>query len=80
MRDLALHMREEEKTQLPALEQEAIEGGSERLSTLFSLMKVLVPTRAYVIGRQWRPLEVFFYGGAVMIDFLGDRFRRFPRK
>ena len=79
MRDLSLHMREEEATDLPALEQVLSEQESENLSAAFQRTKLLAPSRSHPMGPDKPPFETAYGLVTAPIDLLGDLFRKFPR-
>lgn len=79
MRDLSLHMREEEATDLPALEQALSERESEGLSAAFRRTKLFAPSRSHPMGPNKPPFETAYGLITAPIDLIGDLFRKFPR-
>lgn len=79
MRDLSLHMREEEATDLPELESVLSEQESEGLSAAFFRTKLFAPSRSHPMGPNKPPFESAYGLMTAPIDHLGDLFRKFPK-
>jgi iron-sulfur cluster repair protein YtfE (RIC family) len=79
---LETHIDEEEKRDLPALEQalKSHAQESETLASQFSKTKQFVPTRSHPSAGEHPPFETVMGLMAAPIDKLADMFRKFPDK
>ncbi|KAM0242117.1 hypothetical protein ACHAP5_007354 [Fusarium lateritium] len=79
---LEKHIEEEEKRDLPALEQAltAHDKESEYLASSFERTKNFVPTRSHPSAGESPPFETVMGLMAAPIDKLADMFRKFPDK
>ncbi|KAF5027134.1 hypothetical protein F66182_760 [Fusarium sp. NRRL 66182] len=79
---LEKHIEEEEKRDLPALEQALTTHAqeTESLATQFSRTKHFVPTRSHPSAGENPPFESVMGLMAAPIDKLGDMLRKFPDK
>jgi hypothetical protein len=79
---LEKHIEEEEKRDLPALEQaiKSHDQETESLATQFARTKQFVPTRSHPSAGENPPFESVMGLMAAPIDKLADMFRKFPDK
>jgi hypothetical protein len=79
---LESHIDEEEKRDLPALEQalKSHAQETESLATQFAKTKQFVPTRSHPSAGENPPFETVMGLMAAPIDKLADMFRKFPDK
>ncbi|EAQ91796.1 hypothetical protein CHGG_00031 [Chaetomium globosum CBS 148.51] len=75
---LAQHMQEEERDDLPALEQALDDEASGQLARSFDRTKHFVPTRSHPSAPDRPPYETAVGMLATPLDKLRDMFRRFP--
>ncbi|KAF2496246.1 hypothetical protein BU16DRAFT_572397 [Lophium mytilinum] len=83
MAGLKQHMEEEEKDDLPALEEALAQqdaGVSESLATSFGRTKAFVPSRSHPSAGEHPPFETAMGLLAAPIDHIADLFRKFPDK
>ncbi|KAF1948760.1 hypothetical protein CC80DRAFT_520963 [Byssothecium circinans] len=84
MADLSEHIKDEEKHDLPALEEalSAAEhnGVSENLAKNFDRTKVLVPSRSHPSAGENPPFESVLGLLTAPIDHVADIFRKFPEQ
>jgi len=80
MDDLAQHIKEEERDDLPALEKALADGDSESLANSFERTKMFVPTRSHPSAPDRPPFETAMGMLAAPMDKLMDMFRKFPQK
>ncbi|OGM45909.1 HHE domain protein [Aspergillus bombycis] len=78
MEDLASHIKEEEATDLPALEEALSSEESEKLSDSFGRTKMFVPSRSHPSAPSKPPYETAVGLLAAPIDHLADLFRKWP--
>lgn len=78
MKDLAPHIKEEETTDLPALEEALSPEDSEKLSKSFGRTKMFVPSRSHPSAPSKPPYETAVGLLAAPIDHLADLFRKWP--
>jgi hypothetical protein len=78
MSDLSQHIKEEEETDLPTLEDSIIKNDSESLAKSFERTKMFVPSRSHPSAPDRPPFETAIGLLTAPIDRLGDMFRRFP--
>ncbi|KAB8260754.1 hemerythrin HHE cation binding domain-containing protein [Aspergillus pseudonomiae] len=78
MEDLASHIKEEEATDLPALEEGLSPEESEKLSESFGRTKMFVPSRSHPSAPSKPPYETAVGLLAAPIDHLADLFRKWP--
>ncbi|GMF81353.1 unnamed protein product [Aspergillus oryzae] len=78
MKDLAPHIKEEESTDLPALEEALSPEESEKLSKSFGRTKMFVPSRSHPSAPSKPPYETAVGLLAAPIDHLADLFRKWP--
>ncbi|PIG82585.1 HHE domain protein [Aspergillus arachidicola] len=78
MKDLAPHIKEEESTDLPALEESLTPEESEKLSKSFGRTKMFVPSRSHPSAPSKPPYETVVGLLAAPIDHLADLFRKWP--
>ncbi len=76
--DLEHHIQEEERDDLPALEQNIDESSSHDLATSFSRTKHFVPTHSHPSAPDKPPYETAAGMLATPIDKLIDMFKKFP--
>lgn len=79
-KDLDMHIQEEEKRDLPALEEKLIEekGESESMAKSFSRTKMFVPSRSHPSAGEHPPFETAMGLLAAPLDHVADIFRKFP--
>ncbi|RYP93618.1 hypothetical protein DL770_000250 [Monosporascus sp. CRB-9-2] len=80
MKDLQEHIKEEEETDLPKLEQALSEADSEELASSFQRTKKFVPTRSHPSAPDRPPFETAIGLLAAPIDKVMDAFRKFPKE
>ena len=78
MGDLSKHILEEERDDLPRLDNALTSRESESLSRQFERTKMFVPTRSHPSAPARPPFETVVGLMAAPIDKLGDIFRKFP--
>ena len=78
MNDLAEHIKEEETTDLPALEAVLSSDDSEKLAKSFSRTKAFIPSRSHLVAPSKPPFETVAGFMAAPLDHLGDLLRKFP--
>ncbi|KNG89554.1 hypothetical protein ANOM_001933 [Aspergillus nomiae NRRL 13137] len=78
MEDLVSHIKEEEATDLPALEESLSPEESEKLSESFGRTKMFVPSRSHPSAPSKPPYETAVGLLAAPIDHLADLFRKWP--
>jgi hypothetical protein len=78
MEDLSKHIKEEEESDLPALEKALDIDDSEHMARSFERTKKFVPTRSHPMAPQRPPFETAIALLSAPIDKLGDMLRRFP--
>ncbi|KAE8363394.1 hemerythrin HHE cation binding domain-containing protein [Aspergillus caelatus] len=78
MKDLAPHIKEEETTDLPALEEALSPEDSEKLSKSFGRTKMFVPSRSHPSAPSKPPYETAVGLLTAPIDHLADLFRKWP--
>lgn len=76
------HIRDEEESDLPALEKElqTAAGESSSMATSFGRTKAFVPTRSHPSAGENPPFETVMGLLTAPIDHLADIFRKFPDK
>lgn len=83
MADLADHIKDEERDDLPALEKAIASSDTstdtESLATSFNRTKMFVPTRSHPSAPDKPPFETVVSLMAAPIDHLTDLFRKFPQ-
>lgn len=79
-KDLSEHIQEEERDDLPAIEEELAEGESEGLVASFKRTKMFIPTRSHPSAPDKPPFETVAGLMAAPIDHLRDIFRKFPEE
>ncbi|KAK7928603.1 hypothetical protein PG985_005601 [Apiospora marii] len=81
---LSLHIKEEEKEDLPELEQAILnakgDGESETLAKTFQRTKYFVPTRSHPSAGENPAFESVMGLMAAPMDKLADMFRKFPKE
>jgi len=79
---LSEHIKEEEKNDLPALEEalQASAGESERMAKSFGRTKAFVPSRSHPSAGEHPPFETVMGLLTAPIDHVADLFRKFPNK
>lgn len=77
---LSEHMKEEEKEDLPALEEgiRSIKGESQSLATNFGRTKAFAPSRSHPSAGEHPPFETVMGLLTAPIDHIADLFRKFP--
>lgn len=78
MKDLSQHIKEEERDDLPKLENALATEESERLATSFSRTKIFVPSRSHPTAPDKPPFETVVGLMTAPIDHLSDLFRTWP--
>ncbi|KAL2846331.1 hemerythrin HHE cation binding domain-containing protein, partial [Aspergillus pseudodeflectus] len=78
MSDLSQHIKEEESTDLPKLEDAISEAESEKLSKSFGRTKMFVPSRSHPSAPDKPPFETVAGLLAAPLDHLSDLFRSWP--
>jgi len=78
MDDLAEHIKEEERDDLPALENALSTEDSERLAKSFGRTKAFVPSRSHPKAPNKPPFETVIGLMTAPLDHLGDLLRKFP--
>jgi hypothetical protein len=78
MKDLSEHIKEEEETDLPTLEDALPADESEKLSKSFGRTKMFVPSRSHPSAPSKPPYETAVGLLAAPIDHLADLFRKWP--
>ncbi|KAF7595965.1 hypothetical protein BBP40_004111 [Aspergillus hancockii] len=78
MKDLSEHIKEEEETDLPTLEDALPADESEKLSKSFGRTKMFVPSRSHPSAPSRPPYETAVGLLAAPIDHLADLFRKWP--
>ncbi|KAF2174890.1 HHE domain protein [Zopfia rhizophila CBS 207.26] len=77
---LSKHMEEEEKNDLPALEEELTTEDSDELSNSLERTKMFLPTKSHPHAPDKPPFETVAGLLATPIDMLRDIFRKFPKE
>jgi len=80
MADLKQHIEEEEKEDLPLLENVLVVDDSESLAKSFGRTKAFVPSRSHPMAPDKPPFETVVGLMTAPIDHLADMFRKFPDK
>jgi len=80
MKDLNQHIKEEEESDLPALESAMDTTDSEAMAKSFGRTKAFVPSRSHPSAPSKPPFETVVGLLTAPIDHLGDLFRKFPDK
>lgn len=80
MTDLAEHIKEEEKDDLPALQAVIDDTTAEKLAKSFGRTKAFVPSRSHPMAPNKPPFETVIGLMTAPIDHLGDMLRKFPDK
>ncbi|KAM0277594.1 hypothetical protein ACHAQH_005713 [Verticillium albo-atrum] len=77
---LAEHIKEEERDDMPALEQalSQAKGESESMATSFGRTKAFVPSRSHPSAGEHPPFETVMGLLTAPIDHVADIFRKFP--
>jgi hypothetical protein len=78
MSDLSQHIKEEEESDLPALEKAISTGDSESKAKSFDWTKMFVPSRSYPMAPQRPPFETVVGFLTARLDRLGDLLRKYP--
>lgn len=78
MQDLFEHIKEEETSDLPQLEEILTEEESQKYSTSFGRTKMFVPSRSHPSAPDKPPFETVVGLLAAPIDHLSDLFRTWP--
>lgn len=78
MDDLSKHILEEERDDLPRLDNALTSRESESLSRQFERTKLFVPTRSHPMAPDRPPFETAVGLMTAPIDRLADIFRKFP--
>lgn len=78
MKDLSQHIKEEEETDLPTLENALTAEESESMSKSFGLTKAFVPSRSHPSAPNKPPFETAIGLLTAPIDHVADIFRKFP--
>lgn len=79
MGDLSKHIEEEEKDDLPKLEDALTTEESEELATSFGRTKIFVPSRSHPSAPDKPPFETVIGLMTAPIDHLADLFRTWPK-
>lgn len=79
MNDLSQHVAEEERDDLPKLEENIGKNESEEMAHSFARTKHFVPTRSHPGAPDKPPFETVVGLLAAPIDKLMDLFRKFPK-
>lgn len=77
---LSKHIKEEERQDLPALEQALEPSASESMATSFGRTKAFVPSRSHPSAGENPPFETVMGLLTAPIDHIADLFRKFPDK
>lgn len=79
---LSEHIKEEEESDLPALEAslQISSGESEALATKFDRTKAFVPSRSHPSAGENPPFETAMGLLAAPLDHIADVFRKFPNQ
>ncbi|EXK23198.1 hypothetical protein FOXG_16747 [Fusarium oxysporum f. sp. lycopersici 4287] len=79
---LSKHIEEEERSDLPALEDalQKHSGDSESMAKTFGLTKAFVPSRSHPSAGEHPPFETVMGLITAPIDHIADIFRKFPNK
>jgi len=79
---LSKHMKDEEESDLPALEAklQSVQGESESMAKTFSRTKAFVPSRSHPSAGEHPPFETVMGLLTAPIDRIADIFRKFPDK
>lgn len=78
MKDLSEHIKEEERNDLPQLEDSLTSEESEDLSKSFGRTKMFVPSRSHPSAPDKPPFETAIGLMTAPIDHLADLFRSWP--
>jgi hypothetical protein len=78
MNNLSQHIKEEEESDLPALEDALSTDESESMSKSFGRTKMLVPSRSHPSAPNKPPFETAIGLLTAPIDHVADIFRKFP--
>jgi len=79
---LKLHIKEEEESDMPALESalQKSSGESESMAKSFGRTKAFVPTHSHPSAGEKPPFETAMGLLAAPIDHIADLFRKFPKE
>lgn len=78
MKDLLQHIKEEELTDLPQLEDALSQSQSESLTKWFERTKIFIPSRSHPSAPNKPPYETAIGLMTAPIDQIADLFRRWP--
>lgn len=80
MEDLSHHIEEEERIDMPRLDEELSRDESVDLTRSFARTKMFVPTRSHPMATSKPPFETAIGLMTAPIDSLADMFRKWPRQ
>lgn len=78
MNDLSQHIKEEEESDLPSLENALSTEASETMGKSFGRTKMLVPSRSHPSAPNKPPFETAIGLLTAPVDHVADFFRKFP--